>query len=281
MTRLSTVALCCTFLAESALAAPFVVPINPAQSTLSFQLCISGSCSTDSSPVAGTVTLEVANVPNPQQIWLHDFDFQLVENLHWYISWGFLGSFTADASGAAIIYAYPGTPLGPNPITSGAFSFTSLPVDTEGMLTYSAVGLPCTVLQAAGLLCSDTQSLDQGTQTADEFGGTITSASRVVTLATDIDVLAPLDPAYPDMGTLHVWGVVRGSVYVPPPAAGDTNCDGAVNVFDIDPFVMALTDPAGYASAFPTCEISAADTDGNGEVNVFDIDPFVLLLTGG
>jgi len=42
-----------------------------------------------------------------------------------------------------------------------------------------------------------------------------------------------------------------------------------------------LTDPAGYASAFPTCEISAADTDGNGEVNVFDIDPFVLLLTGG
>jgi hypothetical protein len=83
------------------------------------------------------------------------------------------------------------------------------------------------------------------------------------------------------MGTLHVWGVVRGSVYVPPPAAGDTNCDGAVNVFDIDPFVMALTDPAGYASAFPTCEISAADTDGNGEVNVFDIDPFVLLLTGG
>ncbi|NLG43725.1 MAG: hypothetical protein GX547_10795 [Phycisphaerae bacterium] len=280
MTRLSTVAALCSVLAAPVLAAPFVVPIDPAQSTLNFQLCISESCSTDSSPVAGTATLELANVSDPQQIWLHDFDFQLVENLHWYISWSFLGSFTADVTDVAIAYAYPGTPLGPNPITSGTFSFTGVPVETEGMLTYSAVGLPCTVLQAAGLLCSDTQSLDQGTQTADTLGGTITSASRVVTLVTNIDILAPLDPAYPEMGTLHVSGTVRGSVYVPP-AAGDTNCDGAVNVFDIDPFVLALVDSAAYASAFPACEISTADTNGDGEVNVFDIDPFVLLLTGG
>jgi hypothetical protein len=280
MSRLSSVAIWCCLLAAPALAAPFVVPIDPAQSVLNFQLCISGSCSTDSSPVSGSVTLELANVPDPQQVWLYDFDFQL-ENLHWYISWGLLGSFTADASDAAIMYADPGTPIGPSPITSGAFSFTGVPVNSDGVLSYTATGLACSALTSIGMPCSDTTTLDQGTQIADQFGGTITSVSRVVTLASAIDVTSPLDPTHPDLGTIHVWGTVGGSVYVPPPAVGDTNCDGAVNAFDIDPFVLALTSPESYAAELPTCEISTADANGDGVINAFDIDPFVLLLTGG
>ncbi len=63
-------------------------------------------------------------------------------------------------------------------------------------------------------------------------------------------------------------------------APGDMNCDGVLNVFDIDPFVLALTDPAGYAAAFPACDGSAADINEDGQVNAFDIDPFVELLTG-
>ncbi len=62
---------------------------------------------------------------------------------------------------------------------------------------------------------------------------------------------------------------------------GDTNCDGLVNAFDIDPFVLALTDPAAYMEAYPTCNILNADCNGDGLVNAFDIDPFVALLTGG
>ncbi|MGE0481670.1 MAG: PEP-CTERM sorting domain-containing protein [Phycisphaerae bacterium] len=62
---------------------------------------------------------------------------------------------------------------------------------------------------------------------------------------------------------------------------GDLNCDGVVNNFDIDPFVLALTDPAGYAAAFPGCDIDNADTNGDGSVNNFDIDSFVACLVGG
>ena len=62
---------------------------------------------------------------------------------------------------------------------------------------------------------------------------------------------------------------------------GDLNCDGAVNFGDIDPFVLALTDPAGYVVSFPGCDINLADIDGSGAVNFGDIDPFVALLTGG
>jgi agmatine/peptidylarginine deiminase len=61
---------------------------------------------------------------------------------------------------------------------------------------------------------------------------------------------------------------------------GDLNCDGLVNNFDIDPFVLALSDPAAYAVAYPDCDINNADIDGDGQVNNFDIDPFVALLGG-
>jgi predicted outer membrane repeat protein len=62
-------------------------------------------------------------------------------------------------------------------------------------------------------------------------------------------------------------------------ARGDLNCDGSINGYDIDPFVLALTDPAAYAAAFPGCDYMLADINGDGAVNGYDIDPFVLCLT--
>jgi hypothetical protein len=62
---------------------------------------------------------------------------------------------------------------------------------------------------------------------------------------------------------------------------GDVNCDGALNTFDIDPFVLAPTNPAAYALAYPSCDILSADINCDGSVNAFDIDPFVLCLTSG
>ena len=61
---------------------------------------------------------------------------------------------------------------------------------------------------------------------------------------------------------------------------GDLNCDGVLNSFDIDPFVLALTDPVGYEAAYPACDRMLADCNDDGDVNSFDIDPFVNLLTG-
>lgn len=58
-------------------------------------------------------------------------------------------------------------------------------------------------------------------------------------------------------------------------APADMNCDGFVNNFDIDPFVLALSNAEAYGAAFPDCDVLNADIDGNGLVNNFDIDPFV------
>lgn len=59
---------------------------------------------------------------------------------------------------------------------------------------------------------------------------------------------------------------------------GDMNCDGLVNSADIDPFVMALLNPADYASTYPDCDRNRADVSQDGAINSGDIDPFVMLL---
>ena len=59
------------------------------------------------------------------------------------------------------------------------------------------------------------------------------------------------------------------------------NCDGALSVSDIAPFVSALTAPQAYAAAFPACDILLADTTDDGQITVSDIAGFVALLTGG
>jgi hypothetical protein len=62
---------------------------------------------------------------------------------------------------------------------------------------------------------------------------------------------------------------------------GDMNCDGFVNNFDIDPFVLALSDPNAYQIAYPGCNPQNGDINEDGLVNNFDIDPFVLCITNG
>ncbi len=54
----------------------------------------------------------------------------------------------------------------------------------------------------------------------------------------------------------------------------DTNCDGAVDAFDIEPFIDVLINGP------PGCSSCAGDADGNGMVNAFDIEPFIQCLVG-
>ncbi len=62
---------------------------------------------------------------------------------------------------------------------------------------------------------------------------------------------------------------------------GDLNCDGAVSVGDINPFVLALTDPDAYRQQFPDCSSFNGDINDDGVVTVGDINGFVALVIGG
>ncbi len=77
-----------------------------------------------------------------------------------------------------------------------------------------------------------------------------------------------------------LWGIDTieyGVVFVLHP--GDLDCDGDVDFDDINPFVLALSDPAGYAAAYPECNILNGDCDEDGDVDFDDINPFVALLS--
>ncbi len=101
--------------------------------------------------------------------------------------------------------------------------------------------------------------------------------------------------AFPDQSTNILFKAYRVSELLPDNSLanilvptddefllGDTNNDGTVDTLDIDPFVLLLTDPAGYATAFPGVDpLAVGDINMDAVVDTLDIDPFVALLTAG
>jgi hypothetical protein len=62
---------------------------------------------------------------------------------------------------------------------------------------------------------------------------------------------------------------------------GDANCDGTINFADINPFVLALSDPDEYRRQYPSCDINNCDINRDGQINFADINPFVECLENG
>lgn len=62
---------------------------------------------------------------------------------------------------------------------------------------------------------------------------------------------------------------------------GDINCTGTIDLGDIEPFVLSLTDPDGYGLLYPDCPMSHSDLNLDGEINAKDIQAFADLLISG
>ena len=56
--------------------------------------------------------------------------------------------------------------------------------------------------------------------------------------------------------------------------ACDMNCDGAIDAFDIEPFLELLFDGGD------PCDACTGDANGDGEIDAFDIEPFLTCLFG-
>jgi RHS repeat-associated protein len=62
---------------------------------------------------------------------------------------------------------------------------------------------------------------------------------------------------------------------------GDMNCDGVVNGSDQPAYILARSDPRGYATQYPTCDILNGDVNGDSVLNASDDALFTALLAGG
>jgi hypothetical protein len=54
----------------------------------------------------------------------------------------------------------------------------------------------------------------------------------------------------------------------------DTNCDGVLDAFDIEPFIGLLVGPGS------PCNTCTGDVNGDGAIDAFDIEPFINCLVG-
>ena len=199
----------------------------------------------------------------------------------------------SGAAGARVLIVSPNFPANTSPSAAGNFTMTNL--------------IPASYLAAGSMTFED----DFGTiYWRVSWGGASYTGSNTGSITNDADgnfgpaISGPL-PASTDQalrfngaagaassnnaadysvtaGAATFTNNANQSFVVTPPASliGDMNCDGVVSVGDIAGFVLALTNPAGYAAAFPECDINNADVNEDGAVSVGDIGPFVQLLAG-
>ncbi len=121
----------------------------------------------------------------------------------------------------------------------------------------------------------DSADLDGDGDTAERTPLDLDGSVRFIDDPLTDDMGVPDAPDYPevvDMGAFE---------FQSPFGRGDLNCDGLVNFFDIDPFVLAIMYETEYMEQYPDCDIMLADCNQDGVVDSFDIDAFVALAIGG
>lgn len=63
---------------------------------------------------------------------------------------------------------------------------------------------------------------------------------------------------------------------------GDANCDQSVSAYDIDAFILAMSNADDYAEQYPACHrLCTCDINGDDEVNAYDIDGFIACVAAG
>jgi hypothetical protein len=99
------------------------------------------------------------------------------------------------------------------------------------------------------------------------------------TLEDSLDTPNYIDYDYATALTRGVMGwLVAAAGVTPQHPPGDMNCDATVDARDINPFVLALSDPARYAAAYPDCHRDNADMNADDQVDFADINPFMALF---
>jgi hypothetical protein len=277
MPRIITAIIICLSLVTAVKAAPIEATVNTAQSSVTVQLCMLGKCSSDSSPVAGSASVKVNPIIGPASLAICDFDFSLTQSIDLYLSWGFLGNITATGQNISMHFP-PGQPcLPPTTVSGGSFTYSNVPSDNQGIVSYTATGTPCALLQASGKPCTDTINLaDQGTSTGNMNGTVTVSPSRALRLTLYPNYTGPIDPNNPSLGTMTITGTVVCTATIPLRADADLN--NVINGLDSQKFIDVMLVPA----AFTWRDRFAVDMNDDDIYDLADVQLFVAcLLSGG
>ncbi len=171
-------------------------------------------------------------------------------------------------------------------VAFGGFSGDNLWVTYDGGTTWGdatgggATGLPSAPVRGIARHPDNANWLYAGTEVgifASLDGGLSWSTSNNGPANVSVDELVFMHHSNMLLAATHGRGLFTATIYTP--LTGDLNCDGSVDFGDINPFVLALADPAGWQAAYPNCPPENGDINLDGSVDFGDINPFVTLLT--
>ncbi|MHC4443703.1 MAG: hypothetical protein ACYTF1_01240 [Planctomycetota bacterium] len=244
------------------------IPVDPATSTHTVELCVQGVCDNDVSPLSGELTAELDSRGNPTQVSLQDFNLQADQDLDLHLDYGLLGDLYATITGLGFYHADPGPHQPFYPITNGQYTIVNVPSLSNGIAVYNATGGVCLSLILSGLPCSDTIDLTTWPESIlDAISGTIQIVDHVLYVTGTIAFTSLIDPNNPDLGTISQTSVINGSVLLPQP--GDYNGDGDVDYGDYELFEACASGPA--IPLDPGCEDKDFDSDNDVDQSDFGI----------
>lgn len=250
-----------------------VLTIDPTQSSIDVEatlLAVVGD-RTDSATtsVSGSIEIELDDYGTPAAISIADFVIVLDNDVTLEFDYGFVGSATATISDAMAMYATPGLPAGPVPVTADAFDFPAVPTALAGTANAS---------YSFFLVGSDTVALDladQGTIDA-PISGLVSSDGETVTLSgsfaidtTQVAVEGVADIRLVGSATLVATG----------PAPEPAGCNAADLV---EPFgVLDLADIGAFVQAFTSQDPIADLAAPAGVFDLADLQAFIGAFVGG
>ncbi len=249
--------------------------VDQSLSAVDVELCINAVlsvCDSDSTPVTGSITLDVPCPLAPASVTLHDFEFATTQDVVLHLDFSIFGLLDATAQNVVIRYANPGTPMPPTPLAGDMAQYVSVPVTATGQLTYVATSAVCSGLMTAGMECGSPGNpavLDLSTFVLDpvDLVATLSFPDTRVVLASALSVSGPLLDTVPDLGTFSANGSIVADEFLDA-ACCDVDMTGgdAVNLTDHFLFAGCLAGPGNTVTGGCRC----ADIDGDDDVDLSD-----------
>ena len=257
--------------ASSVIADPIDLIVDPNQSsidlTMTVDVSLASDSDSDSSPLSGSLRMELDDYGMPTEISLHDLHINIDNTLNFNWSFGFFGSADATLQSGAVTWGSTDAFVGPVPINDDLFSMPEVPVALQGSLD---------VAYDIFLVGSGSESVnlaDQG-DFLSSVDGMITVVDGTIMLSSTLPLSATtplMDSDGNTLGTLTVEGsATLVATAQAPSCPADLNGDGVLNFFDVSAFLNA------FSSQDP-----AADFDQNGVFNFFDVSGFLNAFTSG
>jgi len=240
-------------------------------STVVVDLTISGTTDSDTSPLVGSIMIDVEDFDLPVQFTLLDLNLLATETIDHNISFGFLGSFMQSSTDVSVNYATPGTPSLPAVVTGTDYTLASLDAVLGGTGDFVATGLVCTLLQGQGLPCMGKVPLAGAESiTAQSITGTLSIENGMITVSMNITLSMPFDPMDPGAGSFDVVAFAGGSAPLPVAAcAGDCDDSGAVDFNDLVAMLFQFGGNGGGVGC---------DADDSGSVDFNDLVATLFLF---